>query len=127
MTTIIVVATISSIGYHYGILQRVVAALAWVMKRSMGVSGAESFAGAANVFFGQTEAPLMVKPYIGKMTRSELMALMTGGFATIATGVMAVYISMLGTAVVSAGVSLYLFLAGDDPDRYEEFHGINGL
>ncbi|MHC5111244.1 MAG: NupC/NupG family nucleoside CNT transporter [Planctomycetota bacterium] len=95
MTTIIVVATLSAIGYHYGILQRIVKMLAWVMTRSMGVSGAESFSGAANVFFGQTEAPLMVRPYISSMTQSELMALMTGGFATVATGVMAVYIGIL--------------------------------
>lgn len=96
MTTIIVVATLSAIGYHYGVLQRVVTAMAWVMKRSMGVSGPESLAGAANVFFGQTEAPLLVRPYISGMTQSELMALMTGGFATVAAGVMAVYVDMLG-------------------------------
>lgn len=95
MTTIIIVATISAIGYHYGVLQRVVAGMAWVMKRTMGISGAESLAGAANVFFGQTEAPLLVRPYISTMTRSELMALMTGGFATVAAGVMAVYVSIL--------------------------------
>jgi CNT family concentrative nucleoside transporter len=95
MTTIIIVATLSAVGYHYGILQRAVAGMAWVMKRAMGVSGAESLAGAANVFFGQTEAPLLVRPYISRMTQSELMALMTGGFATVAAGVMAVYVSML--------------------------------
>ena len=102
MTTIIIVATLSAIGYHYGILQRVVSGMAWVMRRTMGVSGAESLAGAANVFFGQTEAPLLVRPYIASMTRSELMALMTGGFATVAAGVMAVYVSIL---------------AGDDTER----------
>ena len=95
-TTIIIVAAISSIGYHYGVLQRAVAGMAWVMKRFMGLSGAESLAGAANVFFGQTEAPLLVQPYISGMTRSELMALMTGGFATVAAGVLAVYVDMLG-------------------------------
>lgn len=102
MTTIIVVASLSSIGYHYGILQRVVSGLASIMKRAMGVSGAESLAGAANVFFGQTEAPLMVRPYISGMTQSELMALMTGGFATVASGVLAVYV---------------IVLAGDDHER----------
>lgn len=96
MTTIIIVAVISSIGYHYGVLQRAVAGMAWVMKRAMGVSGAESLAAAANVFFGQTEAPLLVRPYISGMTRSELMALMTGGFATVAAGVMAYYVDVLG-------------------------------
>jgi len=95
MTTIIIVATISAIGYHYGVLQRAVSGMAWVMKRTMGVSGAESLAAAANVFFGQTEAPLLVRPYISGMTQSELMALMTGGFATVAAGVMAVYVSIL--------------------------------
>lgn len=100
MTTIIIVATLSAVGYHYGVLQRVVTGMAWVMRRTMGVTGAESLAGAANVFFGQTEAPLLVRPYISRMTRSELMALMTGGFATVAAGVMAVYVSLL---------------AGDDP------------
>jgi len=95
MTTIILVATISAIGYHFGLLQRLVAAMAWVMRRAMGVSGAESLAAAANVFFGQTEAPLLVKPYIAGMTRSELMSLMTVGFATVAAGIMAVYVSIL--------------------------------
>lgn len=94
-TTIILVATISSIGYHYGILQRAVGGMAWVMKRAMGVSGAESLAAAANVFFGQTEAPLLVRPYISRMTRSELMALMTCGFATVAAGIMAAYVGIL--------------------------------
>ncbi len=96
LTTIIIVATLSAIGYHYGLLQRVVAAMAWVMHRAMGVSGAESLSCGANVFMGQTEAPLLVRPYISNMTRSELMALMTGGFATVAAGVMAVYVGMLG-------------------------------
>ncbi len=96
MTTIIIVAAISSVGYHYGVLQRIVSVMARGMKRVMGLSGAESLAGAANVFFGQTEAPLLVKPYISGMTRSELMALMTGGFATVAAGIMAVYVTKLG-------------------------------
>ena len=96
MTTIIIVATLSTMGYHYGILQRLVAVMAWVMRRLMGVSGAESLSCAANVFMGQTEAPLLVRPYIAQMTRSEIMTLMTGGFATIAAGVMAVYVGMLG-------------------------------
>lgn len=106
MTTIIIVATISSIGYHYGILQRVVAGMAWLMTRTMGVSGAEALAGAANVFFGQTEAPLLVRPYISGMTRSEIMAMMTGGFATVAAGVMAVYVDMLGQGDTQRMVSV---------------------
>lgn len=96
MTTIIVVATISSVGYHYGLLQKSVAILAWGMKRFMGVTGVESMAGAANVFLGQTEAPLLVRPYISGMSQSQLMALMTGGFATVSAGILAVYVDMLG-------------------------------
>jgi CNT family concentrative nucleoside transporter len=92
--TIILVATISALLYHYGILQKIVQALAWVMQRLMHTSGSESLAAVSNVIMGQTEAPMVVKPYLDKMTRSELMALMTGGMATIAGGVMAAYIGM---------------------------------
>ncbi|MFQ5430654.1 MAG: NupC/NupG family nucleoside CNT transporter [Phycisphaerae bacterium] len=113
LTTIILVATLSAVGYHFGVLQRLVAAMAWVMKRVMGVSGAESLAAAANVFFGQTEAPLLVRPYISAMTRSELMALMTGGFATVAAGVMAVYVRWLGgdDAAASQAIARHLLTA----------------
>lgn len=91
--TIILVSALSSFLYHYGILQRVVRALAWLMQRIMGTSGSESLAAAANIFMGQTEAPLVIKPYLARMTRSELMALMVGGMATIAGGVLAAYVS----------------------------------
>ena len=90
-TTIIVISSLSTLFYHWGILQRVVHGLAWVMRKAMGTSGSESLAAAANIFLGQTEAALVIKPYIPRMTESELMALMTAGMATIATGVMAVY------------------------------------
>lgn len=96
MSTVIIVSTLASIGYHLGVLQRVVAAMAFVMTRLLGISGAESLSGAANVFLGQTEAPLLVRPYLTRTTRSELMAIMTCGFATIAMGVMALYIDWLG-------------------------------
>ncbi len=96
LPTIIFFASFMSILYHIGLMQRLVQAMAWVMNRAMGVSGAESLAMAANVFVGQTEAPLVVRPYVSSMTRSELMTLMTGGFATIAGGVFAAYVSMLG-------------------------------
>jgi len=69
--TIILISALSSFLYHYGILQRVVRALAWVMQRLMGTSGSESLAAAANIFMGQTEAPLVIKPYLRRMTRSE--------------------------------------------------------
>ncbi|MGB0178221.1 MAG: NupC/NupG family nucleoside CNT transporter, partial [Owenweeksia sp.] len=76
-------------------------AFAWIMKRTMKLSGAESLAAAGNVFLGQTESPLLVKPYIGKMTMSELLCLMSGGMATIAGGVLAAYIGFLGGTEVA--------------------------
>lgn len=95
LPTILFFSMMSAILYHLGVLQRVVQALGWVMQRAMGTSGAESLAAAANIFVGQTEAPLVVRPFLPKMTRSELMALMTGGFATVAGGVLAAYVGML--------------------------------
>jgi concentrative nucleoside transporter, CNT family len=92
--TIIIVASLSSLFYHWGLLQKVVHAMAWVMRKAMRTSGSETLAAAANVFMGQTEAPLVIKPYVARMTRSELMCLMTGGMATIAGGVAAVYVKM---------------------------------
>jgi CNT family concentrative nucleoside transporter len=92
--TIIIVSALSSLFYHWGILQKIVHAVAWVMRKAMRTSGSETLAAAANIFMGQTEAPLVIKPYVLKMTRSELMCLMTGGMATIAGGVAAVYIKM---------------------------------
>ena len=96
LPTIIFFSAISAILYHYGILQKVVYAFAWIMKRLMKLSGAESLAAAGNIFLGQTESPLLVRPYLSKMTRSELMCLMTGGMATIAGGVLAAYMQYLG-------------------------------
>jgi CNT family concentrative nucleoside transporter len=98
--TIILIAALSSLLYHWGALQKVVAAMAWVMMKTMRTSGSESLAGAANIFLGQNEAALVIKPYLAKMTKSEIAALMTTGFSTIATGVMAVYAGMKG---ISAG------------------------
>lgn len=92
--TIIIVSALSSLFYHWGVLQKVVHAMAWVMRKAMRTSGSETLAAAANIFMGQTEAPLVIKPYVATMTRSELMCLMTGGMATIAGGVAAVYIKM---------------------------------
>jgi CNT family concentrative nucleoside transporter len=93
--TIVLISAVSSFLYHYGLLQKVVRAMAWCMRRLMGTSGSETLAAAANIFMGQTEAPLVIKPYLAKMTRSELMCMMVGGFATIAGGVMAVYSGVL--------------------------------
>lgn len=95
MPSILFFSAVSAILYHLGILQRVVRVLAYVMRRTMGASGAESLAAAANIFLGQTESPILVRPFLPKMTRSELMAVMTGGFATVAGGVLAAYVGFL--------------------------------
>jgi CNT family concentrative nucleoside transporter len=92
--TIIFVSAHSSLLDHWGILQRVVQGMAWVMRRAMGTSGSESLGAAANIFLGPTEAALLVKPYLAKMTTSELLALMATGMSTIASGVMAAYAGM---------------------------------
>ncbi|REL38320.1 NupC/NupG family nucleoside CNT transporter [Rhodohalobacter sp. SW132] len=96
LPTIVFFASITTILYHYGILQKIVALMAKGMRKLMGVSGAESLSVTGNIFVGQTESPLLIKPFIEGMTRSELLAVMTGGMATIAGGIMAVYIQMLG-------------------------------
>ena len=96
LPTIVFFSAIMSILYYFGILQKVVYIFALLMKKTMGLSGAESLAAAGNIFMGQTEAPLLVKPYLENMTKSEVMALMTGGMATIAGGVFAAYIGYLG-------------------------------
>lgn len=96
LPTIIFFSAISSLLYYFGILQRVVKGMAWGMRRFLGISGAESVAAAANVFIGQTEAPLLVKPYLSRMTKSEMLCLMVGGMATIAGGVLAAVIGILG-------------------------------
>ncbi len=102
LPTIVFFASITTILYHYGILQFVVKVMASGMQKLMGTSGAESLSVIANIFVGQTEAPLVVKPYIEKMTQSELLAVMTGGMATIAGGIMAAYIQMLGDSYAQA-------------------------
>jgi CNT family concentrative nucleoside transporter len=99
LPTIVFVATLTSLLYYLGILQAVVRGMAWVMAKLMGTSGAESLSNTANIFVGQTEAPLLIRPYIGTMTNSEILTIMVGGMATIAGGVMAAYIQMLGQAL----------------------------
>jgi len=96
LPTIIFFSAISSLLYYFGILQWVVKKMAWAMKRFMSISGAESVAAAANIFIGQTEAPLLVKPYLAKMTKSEILCLMVGGMATIAGGVLAAVVGIMG-------------------------------
>jgi CNT family concentrative nucleoside transporter len=96
LPTVIFFSALTSLLYYWGILQKVVWVFAYIMRWTLKISGAESLAAAGNIFLGQTEAPLLVKPYIGKMTKSELLSLMTGGMATIAGGVLAAYIGYLG-------------------------------
>lgn len=96
LPTIVFFSALTAVLYYLGILQKVVYGLAWLLSRAMGLSGPESLAAAANIFIGQTEAPLVVKPYLEKMTRSELLCLMVGGMATIAGSVYVAYIGMLG-------------------------------
>lgn len=108
LPTIIFFASLMSILYYLGIMQRIVHAMAWVMAKVMGTSGAESLSCTANIFVGQTEAPLMIKPFIKGMTKSELLTIMVGGMATIAGGVMAAYIQILGHSYAQAlGISVF--------------------
>jgi len=107
LPTIVFFASLTAIFYHYGILQKVVSVMSKGMQKIMGTSGAESLSVVANIFVGQTESPLVIKPYIDKMTKSELLTIMTGGMATIAGGVMAAYVQMLGNSYsIAQGVPL---------------------
>ncbi len=115
LPTIIFMSALMSILYHMGIMQIVINFVAKVMVKIMGTSGAESLSCAANIFAGQTEAPLVVKPYINNMTRSELLAMMTGGMATVAGGVLAAYVGfgidaghLLAASVMAAPAALVL-------------------
>lgn len=106
LPTVIFFSSITAGLYYLGILQKIVYVFAWIMAKTMRLSGAESMSAAGNVFLGQTEAPLLVKPFIGKMTKSELLCLMTGGMATIAGSVLGAYVSFLG---------------GGDPEQQAQF------
>jgi len=96
LPTVIFFAALTAGLYYLGILQRVVQGVAWVMRRSLGTSGPESLCVASNIFLGQTEAPLLIRPFLSQMSRSELLAVMTGGMATMAGGVLAAYVGFLG-------------------------------
>ena len=102
LPVIIFFASLMGVLYHLGVMQKVVQGMAWLVARFLGTSGAESLSVTANIFVGQTEAPLVIRPYLEKMTRSELMAVMTGGMATIAGSVMASYIQLLGDPYAQA-------------------------
>lgn len=113
LPTIIFMSALMSVLYHIGVMQKVVEIMAKVMMKVMKTSGAESLAAAANIFVGQTEAPLVIKPYVNLMTKSEIMCLMTGGMATVAGGVLAAYVGfgidaghLLAASVMSAPAAL---------------------
>ena len=115
LPTIIFFSALMSIFYYFGIIQKVVGALAFLMRKTLGTSGAETLSAAANIFVGQTEAPLVIRPYIKSMTQSELNAVMVGGFATMAGGVLGALSAMginagdlLSASVISAPGALLL-------------------
>ena len=95
LPTIIFFSSLMTVLYHVGVMQVAVKGVAYVMQRTMKTSGAETLSAAGNIFVGQTEAPLLIKPFVDRMTNSELMAVMTGGFATVAGGVLAAYVGIL--------------------------------
>ena len=96
LPTVIFFSALTSLFYYWRILPKIVYGFAWIMKNTLKLSGPESVAAAGNIFLGQTESPLLVKPYLDKMTKSEIFCLMSGGMATIAGGVLAAFIGMLG-------------------------------
>lgn len=115
LPTIIFVSSVTAVLFHLGIMQRVVKGIAKIMAKVMDTSGSESLVASANIFVGQTEAPLVIKPYLSTMTNSELMAMMTGGMATISAGMIAAYASMgidpghlLAASFMSAPASLVI-------------------
>jgi CNT family concentrative nucleoside transporter len=95
LPTIIFVSSLMSVLYYLGVMQWVVKGIAWVMLKTLGTSGAETLSASGNIFLGQTEAPLLIKPFVAKMTPSELITVMVGGFATVSGGVLAAYVAML--------------------------------
>jgi concentrative nucleoside transporter, CNT family len=102
LPTIIFFSSLMSLLYYIGVMQRVVQAIAWLVQKILGTSGAETLSNTANIFLGQTEAPLLIRPYLKSMTRSEINTIMVGGFATIAGGVMAAYVQILGASYAAA-------------------------
>jgi CNT family concentrative nucleoside transporter len=106
LPTIIFFSALTSLLFYWGIIQKVVYGLAWIFTKALKISGAEALSVAGNIFLGQTESPLMIKAYLNKMSKSEMLLVMTGGMATLAGGVLAAYIALLG---------------GDDPQLRLEF------
>ena len=95
LPTIIFFSSLMAVLYYLGVMQKIVKGLAWIMERTLKTSGAETLSVSANIFVGQTEAPLLIRPFVKGLTQSEIMAIMVGGFATVAGGVMAIYVTML--------------------------------
>jgi len=109
LPTVIFFSSLMSVLYHFGIMQKIIKSISKIMQKTMGTSGAETTSISANIFVGQTEAPLVIRPFINKMTNSELTAVMTGGFATVAGGVMAAYVLMLHNII--PGIAGHLMAA----------------
>jgi len=103
LPVIIFFSSLMAVLYHFGIIQVIVKLIGKAMQKTMGTSGSETLCISANIFVGQTEAPLMVRPFISQMTKSELMAVMTGGFATVAGGILAIYVMWLADIPGIAG------------------------
>lgn len=136
LPTIIFFSSLMAVLYHLGVMQKIVQVVAWVMRKTMRTSGSETLSASGNIFVGQTEAPLLVRPFVEKMTESELMAVMTGGMATVAGGVMAAYIGflqkdfsdiaghLLSASVMSAPAALVaakLMVPEPDPEKSETY------
>ena len=109
LPTVIFFSSIMSVLYYFGVMQHIIKIISKIMQKTMGTSGAETMSISANIFVGQTEAPLVIRPFIKKMTNSELTAIMTGGFATVAGGVMAAYVLMLSNVI--PGIAGHLMAA----------------
>ncbi len=144
LPTVIFFSAVTAGLYYLGILQKIVYGFAWIMTKSMRLSGAESLSAAANIFMGQTEAPLLVRPFIATMTRSELFCLMVGGMATIAGSVLATYVGLLGggslhektlfatyllcASIMNAPAAIVLskiFMPQTEPDKIDSSLNIN--
>tara|TARA_A100001011_G_scaffold123457_1_gene130328 strand:+ start:5176 stop:6408 length:1233 start_codon:yes stop_codon:yes gene_type:complete len=136
LPTVIFFSALMAVLYHIGLMQKVIRLVAVIMQKTMKTSGPETTSISANIFVGQTEAPLVIKPFVSKMTKSELMAVMTGGFATVAGGVMAIYVGMLenipgiaghlmAASIMSAPAALVIakimYPESEKINSYEEF------
>ncbi len=140
LPTVIFFSALMAVLYHIGLMQKVIRLVALVMQKTMKTSGPETTSISANIFVGQTEAPLVIKPFVSKMTKSELMAVMTGGFATVAGGVMAIYVGMLenipgiaghlmAASIMSAPAALVIakimYPESEKTNSYEEFNELS--